>query len=203
MTDRRDGPRLSHPTRPRASNSTGDIGFAQDKIMAWHEQQGCARPRYLFKLKPPPTSAAPSLKSPGPSGAASPASAWNSTPRPCATQGWERERRIIVTRLLKPVNPTKQDMFWGADQEEFCARTDLLQEATPAQIADLPNEATPRTSRRAENQWGFSGFCSGNGVVTETAARLLPPTYNLWSLFVRVLKDEGHHHEAVTSRTNC
>lgn len=36
--------------------------------------------------------------------------------------------------------------------------------------------------------------------MTETAARLLLLTYNLWSLFVRVLKDEGHHHEAVTSR---
>ena len=30
---------------------------------------------------------------------------------------------------------------------------------------------------------GFSGFCSGKGVVSETAARLLLLTYNLWSLF--------------------
>ncbi|MBK9990805.1 MAG: hypothetical protein IPP19_08760 [Verrucomicrobia bacterium] len=94
-------------------------------------------------------------------------------------------------------------MFWGADQEEFCAYvTDLLpEEATPAQIVlTYRKRGDPENVfDELKNQWGFSGFCSGNGVVTETAARLLL-TYNLWSLFVRVLKEEGHHHEAVTSR---
>ena len=46
----------------------------------------------------------------------------------------------------------------------------------------------------------MSGFCSGKGVVSETAARLLLLTCNLWSLFVRVLKQEGCHREAITSR---
>jgi hypothetical protein len=32
------------------------------------------------------------------------------------------------------------------------------------------------------------------------AARLLLITYNLWTLFVRVVKEEGVHTEAVTSR---
>ncbi|MBK9992386.1 MAG: transposase [Verrucomicrobia bacterium] len=65
-------------------------------------------------------------------------------------------------------------MFWGADQEEFCAYvTDLLpEEATPAQIV-----LTYRKRGDAENvfdelknQWGCSGFCSGNGVVTGNRA---------------------------------
>ena len=51
-----------------------------------------------------------------------------------------------------------------------------------------------------KNQRGFDGFCSGKGVVRETAARLLLLTYNLWSLFVRVLREEGYHREAITSR---
>lgn len=50
-----------------------------------------------------------------------------------------------------------------------------------------------------KNQWCFAGFCSGKGVVTECAARVLLLTYNLWSLFTRVLHGEGHHHEAITS----
>ena len=37
-------------------------------------------------------------------------------------------------------------------------------------------------------------------MVSETAARLLLLTYNLWNLFVRVLTEEHHHHEAITSR---
>jgi len=36
-------------------------------------------------------------------------------------KGWKRDRRVIVTRILKPVNPTQQDVFWGVEQEEFIA----------------------------------------------------------------------------------
>ena len=50
------------------------------------------------------------------------------------------------------------------------------------------------------NQWGFSGFCRRKAVVSETAARLTLLTYNLWSLFVRVVKEQGVHTEAITSR---
>lgn len=80
-------------------------------------------------------------------------------------------------------------------------------EASPAQVvlsyckrADAEN-----VFDELKNQLGFDGFCSGKGVVTETAARLLLLllTYNLWSLFVRVLKYEGQHLDAVTVATNC
>jgi hypothetical protein len=49
--------------------------------------------------------------------------------------GWSCEWRVIVTRILKPANPTPQDVFWGLDQEEFCAYVTNLdvQQATPAQ----------------------------------------------------------------------
>ena len=77
-----------------------------------------------------------------------------------------------------------------------------VQQAAPAQIV-----LTYRKRGDAENvfdelknQWGFTGFCSGKGVVSEAAARLLLLTYNPWSLFVRVLKEEGCHREAFTSR---
>ena len=119
-------------------------------------------------------------------------------------EGWSRERRIIVTRTLKPANPSPQDVFWGVDQEEFCAYvTDLTaDEASPAQVVLTYRKRadTENVFDELKNQWGFDGFCSGRGVVTETAARLLLLTYNLWSLFVRVLKAEGQHYEAVTSR---
>ena len=36
--------------------------------------------------------------------------------------------------------------------------------------------------------------------MSETAARRLLLTYNLWTLFVRVVKEQGVHTEAVTSR---
>ena len=38
-------------------------------------------------------------------------------------------------------------------------------------------------------------------MVSETATRLPLLTYNLWSLFARVLKEEGSLREAITSRS--
>ena len=68
-------------------------------------------------------------------------------------------------------------MFWGADQEEFCSYvTDLdAQQATPAQIAPTYRKRgdAENVFDELKNQRGFSGFCSGKGVVGETAARLL------------------------------
>ena len=196
----------AHPdVSPRLKLNRGDIGFALEKIMAWHEMAGVARPHYLFKLKLTANVRRAIARVPWPDWAG----------RPCIgmeqyaetrvrLEGWSRDRRVIVTRTLKPANPSPQDVFWSADQEEFCAYVTNLseEEATSAQVV-----LTYRKRGDAENvfdelknQWGFAGFCSGKGVVTETAARLLLLTYNLWSLFVRVLKEEGCHREAITSR---
>ncbi len=51
-----------------------------------------------------------------------------------------------------------------------------------------------------KNQWGFAGFCSQKATVSQSSARILLLVYNLWSLFVRVLKNQGGHTEAITSR---
>ena len=51
-----------------------------------------------------------------------------------------------------------------------------------------------------KNQWGFAGFCSQKAVVSQSSARMLLLVYNLWSLFVRVLKNQGSHTEAIKSR---
>ncbi len=196
----------SHPDVPaRLQLNRGDSGFAQEKIMAWHERPGVARPGYLFKLRLTANVRRALARIPWP--------AWEGQPRPGLEQyaetrvqleGWSRERRIIVTRTLTPANPSPQDVFWGADQEEFCAYVTSCgaAEATPAQIvlAYRQRGDAENVFDELKNQWGFSGFCSGHGVVSETAARLLLLTYNLWSLFVRVLKAEGCHREAITSR---
>ena len=157
----------SHPDVPgRLQLNRGDIGFAQEKIMAWHEKHAVMRPRYLFKLKLTANVRRAIARVPWPE--------WDGAPCVGMEQyaqtrvrldGWSCQRRIIVTRTLKPVNPSPQDVFWGSDKEEFCAYVTNLeeQEATPAQIV-----LTYRKRGEAENvfdelknQWGFSGFCSG------------------------------------------
>ena len=40
-----------HPlAKERLTLNRGDIGFGQEKIMAWHEVVGEKHPQYLFKL---------------------------------------------------------------------------------------------------------------------------------------------------------
>jgi hypothetical protein len=83
--------------------------------------------------------------------------------------GWRCERRVIVTRILKPANPTPQDEFWGLDQAEFWAYVTNLdvKQATPAQsvLAYRKRGDAENVFDELKNQWGFSGFCSGKGVV--------------------------------------
>ncbi len=111
---------------------------------------------------------------------------------------------MVFVRTMKPANPSAQDVFWGMDREEVSAYVTSLpsEEATPGQIvlAYRKRADTENVFDELKNQWGFSGFCSGKAVVSEMAARLLLITYNLWTLFVRVVKEEGVHTEAITSR---
>ena len=196
----------SHPdVRGCLKLNRRDIGFAQEKIMAWHEEAEVARPRYLFKLRLTKNVKRALARIPWPM--------WEGQPTVGMEQyaetmveltGWSRPRRVIFLRKMKPANPTAQDAFWGMDKEEVSAYvTDLPpQEATPAQIVIAYRQRADAENvfDELKNQWGFAGFCSAKAAVSEMAARLVLLTYNLWSLFVRVLKEDSHHTEAVTSR---
>ncbi len=196
----------SHPDVPRRLVlNRGDIGFAQEKIMAWHEQEGTTRPPYLFKLRLTKNVKRALARIPWP--------LWEGQPTigleqhaetEVQLEGWSRPRRVVFLRKMKPLNPGAQDVFWGTDQEEVSAYVTNLpaDEATPGQIvlAYRQRADAENVFDELKNQWGFAGFCSGKAAVSEMAARLVLITYNLWSLFVRVLKDDGVHTEAITSR---
>ena len=118
--------------------------------------------------------------------------------------GWSQPRRVVFIRTMKPANPSAQDVFWGTDQEEVDAYVTSLpaETASPWQVVMLYRKRADAENvfDELKNQWGFTGFCSYKAVVSETVARLLLLTYNLWTLFVRVVKEQGVHTEAVTSR---
>lgn len=196
----------SHPdVKVRLKLNRGDIGFAQEKIMAWHEGTGQKRPDFLFKFRLSKNVKRALARIPWPM--------WEGEPTMGMEQiaetqvqldGWSRPRRVVFIRTLKPANPSAQDVFWGTDQEEVGAYVTSLpaETATGAQIVLLYRKRADAENvfDELKNQWGFSGFCSHKAVVSETAARLLLITYNLWTLFVRMVKGEGVHTEAVTSR---
>jgi hypothetical protein len=196
----------SHPlVRSGLKLNRGDIGFAQEKIMAWHEESGQQRPHYLFKLRLTKNVQRALARIPWPM--------WEGQPSVGVEQiaetvvqleGWSRPRRVVFIRTMKPANPSAQEVFWGMDQEEVDAYVTSLptETASPGQIVMLYRKRADAENvfDELKNQWGFAGFCSGKAVVTEMAARLLLLTYNLWTLFVRVVKEQGVHTEAVRSR---
>jgi hypothetical protein len=197
----------SHPTiRERLWLNRGDVGFGQEDIMAWHEQEGEKRPKYLLKLKLTSNVRKAIAKVPWP--------LWEGAPTLGCQQiaqttvklhGWSRQRRIVIVRTLKPANPTPQDEFWDNPEDEVAVYVTNLEtsEATPEQIALLyaRRADTENVFDELKNQWGFRGYCSQRAVVTELAARLVLLTYNLWSLFTRLMGlNPGHHTEAVKSR---
>ena len=196
----------SNPTaQHRIKLNRGDIGFGQEKIIAWHEEAEQIRPNYLFKLK-----LTRNVKR------AIQAINWPDW-KGCATEGmqqvaemnlqltgWSRPRRVVVSRTLKPLVASPQDDFWGLSEEIVHAYvTDLTKDqAEGFQVIELYRQRgdCENVFDELKNQWGFAGFCAHKAVVSECAARLLLVVYNLWSMFVRVLKDDGMHTEAVTSR---
>ncbi len=192
--------------RSRLWLNRGDIGFSQESICAWHEVAREERPKYLFKLRLT-REVRRGIARLGPE-------AW----RGCATlgteqvaetslqlKGWSRARRVVIARTLKPLNTGPQEEFWATAEDDASAYVTNLSaaEASAAQVVLLQRKRgdAENVFDELKNQWGFRGFCSQRGVVTEVAARLVLLTYNLWTLFVRLMGLEpGQHTEAVRSR---
>jgi hypothetical protein len=192
--------------RSRLWLNRGDTGFGQEAICAWHEVQGAARPKYLFKLR--------LTRNVRRAIAKIPPEAWRGCPTLGTEQvaetslqleGWSRVRRVVIARTLRPVNSGPQEEFWATPGDEASAYVTNLraEEASAEQVVLLQRKRgdAENVFDEIKNQWGFRGFCSRRGVATEVAARLVWLTYNLWTLFVRLMGLEpGQHTEAVRSR---
>jgi len=183
----------------------GDIGFGQESIMAWHEQSSGKRPSYLFKLKLTANAkkAITAIRWDDWQGKSNEGLVQLAEIKLKLT-GWSCERRVIVERTLKPLNAGPQGSFWRHCKEDFSAYvTNLtLEEAEAFQVVQLYRQRADAENvfDELKNQWGFSGFCSQKASVSQSSARMLLLIYNLWSLFVRVLKNQGGHTEAIKSR---
>ena len=110
-----------------------------------------------------------------------------------AVGGLEPGRRVVIAQTPKPTNRGPQEEFWGVAEDEVSVYVTNLTvaEAAAEQIVGLYRKRadTENVFDEVKNQWGFRGFCSQRGVVTESAARLVWLTYNLWTLFVRFCFD--------------
>ena len=174
----------------------GDIGFAQESILSWHEAPG--RPHYLFKLR-----LTNNLKR---AIARVGEDQWQGCPSAgvlqtaeitLQLQGWSQERRVVVgRRMLGHCGGPEQGEFWKVAKYEYEAYvTDFsAEEAESWQVIELYRARgdCENVFDELKNQWGFNGFTSRFREVGELAARLLLVVYNLWNLFVRLLEPNRH-----------
>ena len=175
----------------------GDVGFASERIVAWHES-GPGRPECLFKLR--------MTKGVQRAIAAVPEESWEgpgcfgvmqAAEIELRLSGWSRSRRVVVTRILQGSQQAGIDAeFWRRDRYAFDAYVTTLDpsEANLWQVVDLYRRRADCENLFDElkNQWGFSGFCSRRRGVTELAARLLVLVYNLWNLYSRLMEPQRH-----------
>ena len=182
----------------------GDSGFSTNEIMSWHENTPEA-PHYLFKLR-----MTNNIKR---AFAEIDEDQWQGNrdfgvlqvaEKILQLPSWDNPRRVVFGRRLQGVIPKERSgEFWDIYKHEYEAYvTDLpIEQANCWQIVDLYRKRADceNVFDELKNQWGFAGFCSQSAQVTETAARLLLLTYNLWTLFSRLMRPEKHI-EAETSR---
>lgn len=196
----------AHPTiRERLKINRGDKAFGQEVICAWHERDDVPRPKYVFGLRLTKKVREALAQVPWPLWEGQPTAGLELVAETTVPlQGWSRARRVVFVRTTKPVNAGPQDEFWAIPEDEVQAYVTNLtaEEATGEQVVRLARKRgdAENVFDELKNQWGFRGFCSGQGVVTEMAARLLLLTYNLWSLFVTLLLGQSHR-EAITTRS--
>lgn len=174
-----------------------DIGFANNKVMSWHEQSA-QRPDYLFKLK-----LTGNVKK---AIQLIPQEQWKGKPGEGMLQlaevhlqlsGWDCPRRVVLGRRHQGMSAASMNgEFWDVIKYEYEAYVTSINvsEAESWQIVDLYRKRADceNVFDELKNQWGFNGFCSQKKVVTALSAKLLLLMYNLWNLFLRVMEPSRH-----------
>jgi hypothetical protein len=124
----------SHPNvRGRLKLNRGDIGFAKEKIMAWHEEAGKARPHFLFKLRLSKNVKRVLAAHPMADVGRAANRGHGADRRGRRPTRWlEPSTARVFIRTMKPANPSAQDVFWGTDQDEV-----------DAYVTSLPETASP------------------------------------------------------------
>ena len=120
---------------------------------------------------------------------------------------------ILGKGLREPISPeefAEREPFWNAwvakrqCKEDFNVHVINLtpEEADAFQVIQLYCQRADAANvfDELKNQWGFAEFCSQKAAVSQSSARMLLLIYNLWSLFVRVLENQGGHTEAIKCR---
>jgi len=140
---------------------------------------------------------------------------WEGAEAELQLQGWNRKRRVVVLRRLRPVDTSKDATALVASTRPLLPWTEVIESAPEYEylvlVTNLTTDLVGLTDlylQRADvenvydelkNQWGWGGFMTKDLHRCQVAARNVALIYNWWSLFVRCAEPK-RPREAITSR---
>ncbi len=128
--------------------------------------------------------------------------------------GWEKARRVIISRRRLPKESLIGVEYKIGEQQELAlvaGPEDLRLYEYSVLVTNLEDELVTLMQHyrdradcennfdETKNQWGWGGFVTQQLQTSQIMARMVALVYNWWNLFVR-LAIPDKHHEAITSR---
>ena len=201
--------RLQEDERPEFIR--GDIAWGTDTVM--RELEEVEQP-YLFKLKKSKNVLSLIYEAHGQGKWTHVAGGWEAKEARLQLQGWEDERRVVITRRR-----LSRDSIIGIESEKEGGQQlalidgpeDIKVFEYSVLVTDLDGDVvsifhhyrdradSENNFDELKNQWGWSGYTTKDAKSCRLMSRMIALIYNWWNLYAR-LAMPGQHHEAITSR---
>lgn len=189
----------------------GDIGWGTDTVMRELED---LEQRYLFKLKKSKNVLSLIYKVHEQGSWIHVAGGWEAKESRLQLQGWEDDRRVVITRrrisnnsiiaIESEQESVKQLALIEGPEDIRIFEYSVLVTDLDGDVVTIFHHYRDRADcennfDELKNQWGWSGYTTKDVKSCRLMSRMIALIYNWWNLYVR-LAMPGQHHEAITSR---
>ena len=189
----------------------GDIGWGTDAAMSDLE---AINQSYLFKLKKSKNVINLLYKHHGVGQWTQVAPGWEAKEDVLRLQGWESERRVVITRrklssdsmigIESDNGGDQQLLFIDGPEDMNVFEYSVLVTDIDVDLVSVFHHYRDRADcennfDELKNQWGWGGYTTKDVKSCRFMSRMIALIYNWWNLYVR-LALPGQHHEAITSR---
>ena len=186
----------------------GDAAFGSEETMCWPEQNNLG---YLFKLRQHKNVKRLIEELNSTAEWESAGKGWEGSESTLRLTSWTKSRRVVVLRRevgrIKSKQEAKVFELLGGEiiiQETPIYEHMVLVTNLEFGIMELGQLYRDRADcenvfDELKNQWGWGGFTTKDLKRCQIMARIVVQVYNWWSIFTHTI-DQGHHHEAQTTR---
>jgi Transposase DDE domain group 1 len=190
----------------------GDVSWGTERMMQEAEQRALP---YLFKLRQTPKVKRHIGRLWNQQGWQAAGGGWQGLTSELQLSGWSRTRRVVILRRWVRDSLAATESDTGTGQALFAGMAELQRGQELYEYAVLVTSLSEEVLSIAQlyrdraaaenifdelkNQWGWTGFTTGDVQRCQILARIIALIYNWWSLYTR-LAIPHRHTEATTSR---